>query len=45
MGKGGDVYKRQPQARLMRTIARRYIKPDNDLSHMLEADGLEWLPC
>jgi hypothetical protein len=39
------VVRRTPQARLMRTIARRYIKPDNDLSHMLEADGLEWLPC
>jgi hypothetical protein len=39
------VVRRTLQARLMRTIAQRYIKPDNELSHMLEAKDLEWLPC
>jgi hypothetical protein len=39
------VVRRTLRAKFMRTIARRYIKPDNDLSHMLEAKELEWLPC
>jgi hypothetical protein len=39
------VVRRTLQAKLMQMVARRYIKPDNELSHMLEARGLEWRPC
>jgi len=39
------VVRRTLAAKVMRMLAQRYIKPDNELSHMLGAKGLEWLPC
>jgi len=32
-------------AKVMHMAARRWIAPDNDLSHMLDAKDLEWRPC
>ena len=32
-------------AKVMHMVARRCIAPDNELSHMLDAKDLEWLPC
>jgi hypothetical protein len=39
------VVRRTLAAKVMQMVARRYIKPDNELSHMLGAKDLEWLPC
>ena len=32
-------------AKAMHMAARRWISPDNELSHMLDAKDLEWRPC
>jgi hypothetical protein len=32
-------------AKVMQMVARRYIRPDNELSHMLDAPDLQWRPC
>jgi hypothetical protein len=32
-------------AKAMQMVARRWIEPDNELSHMLDANDLEWQPC
>jgi hypothetical protein len=32
-------------AKAMKMVAQRWIAPDNELSHMLEAKDLEWRPC
>jgi hypothetical protein len=32
-------------AKAMQIVARRYIRPDNELSHMLDAPELKWAPC
>ncbi len=39
------VVRRTWVAKAMQLVAQRYIKPDNELSHMLSVRGLEWLPC
>jgi hypothetical protein len=39
------VMRRTLTAKAMQMIARRWIAPDNDLSHMLDAKDLEWRPC
>lgn len=39
------VVRRTLVAKVMQMVAQRYIKPDNELSHMLGAKDLEWLPC
>jgi hypothetical protein len=39
------VVRRTLTARAMEIAARRYIKPDNELSQMLDARELEWVPC
>ena len=32
-------------AKAMQIVARRYIRPDNELSHMLTAPEVKWMPC
>ncbi len=32
-------------AKAMQMMARRFIRPDNDLSHMLDAPEVKWMPC
>ena len=32
-------------AKAMQIAARRFVRPDNDLSHMLDAPELKWVPC
>jgi hypothetical protein len=32
-------------AKAMHMVAQRWIEPDNELSHMLDAKDLEWRPC
>lgn len=39
------VVRRTLRARAMQRMARLYIKPDNELSQMLGAEALDWLPC
>jgi hypothetical protein len=39
------VVRRTLTAKAMQMIARRWITPDNELSHMLYAKDLEWLSC
>jgi hypothetical protein len=39
------VVRRTLAAKAIRFVAQRYIKPDNELSLMLAAKDLEWLPC
>jgi hypothetical protein len=39
------VMRRTLTATAIRMAARRWISPDNELSHMLSAQDLEWLPC
>jgi hypothetical protein len=39
------VVRRTLTATVMRMVARRYISRDNELSHMLGAKDLDWLPC
>lgn len=39
------VIRRTLVAKAMQTLAKRYISPDNELSHMLWTNGLDWLPC
>jgi hypothetical protein len=39
------VMRRTLTAKAMQMVARRWISPDNELSHMLSAKDLEWLPC
>jgi len=39
------VMRRTLTATAIRTAARHWISPDNELSHMLSSKDLEWLPC
>jgi hypothetical protein len=39
------VMRRTLTATAIRMAARHWISPDNELSHMLSAQDLEWLPC
>jgi hypothetical protein len=39
------VVRRTLAAKAMRKLAQRYISPDNELSKMLSATGLDWQPC
>ncbi len=39
------VMRRTLTAKAMHLAARRWIEPDNELSHMLDAKDLEWQPC
>jgi hypothetical protein len=39
------VMRRTLTAKAMHMVARRWIAPDNELSHMLDAKDLEWQPC
>lgn len=39
------VVRRTVAAKLMRIAASRFISPENELSHIFEANNLEWRPC
>ena len=39
------IIRRTLVAKAMQTLARRYISPDNELSHMLWEKGIDWMPC
>ena len=39
------VMRRTLIAKAMHMVARRWIEPDNELSHMLDSKDLEWRPC
>jgi len=39
------LIRRTMVAKVMQMVARRYIPPDNELSHMLGAVNLNWQPC
>jgi len=39
------VVRRTPAAKLMWMIAQRFVSSENELLHVLGADGLEWLRC
>jgi hypothetical protein len=39
------VVRRSLGATVMRSVALRYISRENELSHMLGANDLDWLPC
>ncbi len=39
------VVRRTSRARAMRMAAQRYISTDNELSQMLDAKNVDWLPC
>jgi len=39
------VMRRTLAAKAMQMVARRWIAPDNELSHMLDTEDLGWQPC